>query len=97
MSVKEMYSSEFDSDHWVSFVQLFDDLYSEVDPAWKERAEVQNIPPDVSQVLLCEMGEYAFKWLEKKIPALGDQSPVSYLATEEGTNALRAAILRMPR
>ncbi|WP_369015171.1 hypothetical protein [Paenibacillus xylanexedens] len=28
---------------------------------------------------------------------MGDHSPVSYLETEQGANALRAAILRMPR
>ncbi|MCG7376171.1 MbcA/ParS/Xre antitoxin family protein [Paenibacillus sp. ACRSA] len=97
MSMKEIYLEEFKQDNWDAFVQLFDELYAQVDPKWIERARVQNIPVDVSQVLLCEMGEYAFKWLEKNIPALGDQSPVSYLETEEGTNALRAAILRMPR
>ncbi|MDR6723380.1 MULTISPECIES: antitoxin Xre/MbcA/ParS toxin-binding domain-containing protein [Paenibacillus] len=97
MSMKEIYIEEFKQDNWDAFVQLFDELYAQVDPKWIERARVRKIPADVSQVLLCEMGEYAFKWLEKNIPALGDQSPVSYLETEEGTNALRAAILRMPR
>jgi len=43
------------------------------------------------------MKDSALKWIDKKVPALGDQSPASYLETEEGTNALRAAILRMPR
>ena len=97
MSMKEIYLEEFKQDNWDAFVQLFDELYMQVDPKWIERARVQKIPADVSQVLLCEMGEYTFKWLEMNIPALGDQSPVSYLETEEGTNELRAAILRMPR
>ncbi|WP_146259792.1 antitoxin Xre/MbcA/ParS toxin-binding domain-containing protein [Paenibacillus silvae] len=35
--------------------------------------------------------------MDKKVPALGDQSPASYLETVEGANALRAAIMRMPR
>ncbi|WP_458123601.1 antitoxin Xre/MbcA/ParS toxin-binding domain-containing protein [Paenibacillus sp. Z3-2] len=37
------------------------------------------------------------EWLAKDITALGDQSPATYLKTEEGTQALRAAIMRMPR
>ncbi|WP_128103092.1 MbcA/ParS/Xre antitoxin family protein [Paenibacillus sp. DCT19] len=97
MSMKGIYSEEFNQANWDAFVQLFDELYAQVDPKWIERARLQKIPEDVSRVLLCEMGEYTFKWLEKNIPALGDQSPVSYLETEEGANALRAAILRMPR
>jgi hypothetical protein len=43
------------------------------------------------------MGEYALEWMSKKVPALGDQSPASYLGHTDGTNALRAAIMRMPR
>ncbi|MGE6573580.1 antitoxin Xre/MbcA/ParS toxin-binding domain-containing protein [Paenibacillus xylanexedens] len=35
--------------------------------------------------------------MAKDIPALGDQSPAAYLETEEGAQALRAAIMRMPR
>ncbi|MBT2284183.1 DUF2384 domain-containing protein [Paenibacillus polymyxa] len=38
------------------------------------------------------MGEYAFEWMAKDIKALGDQSPAAYLKTEEGAQALRAAI-----
>ncbi|WP_397387040.1 antitoxin Xre/MbcA/ParS toxin-binding domain-containing protein [Paenibacillus sp. ClWae2A] len=46
---------------------------------------------------LFKMGECAFEWMAKDIPALGDQSPAAYLETEEGAQALRAAIMRMPR
>lgn len=46
---------------------------------------------------LFKVGEYAFEWMAKDIPALGDQSPAAYLETEEGAQALRAAIMRMPR
>lgn len=46
---------------------------------------------------LFKVGEYAFECMAKDIPVLGDQSPAVYLETEEGAQALRAAIMRMPR
>lgn len=97
MSMKGMYSSEFDQASWDSFFELFEELGQKLNPEWVERARLQGIPEDISRVLLCEMGEYAFEWMAKDIPALGDQSPATYLETEEGAQALRAAILRMPR
>ncbi|MEK4663091.1 hypothetical protein MHH93_14395 [Priestia sp. FSL H7-0729] len=97
MSMKDMYLSVFNQANWDSFFELFEELGQKLDPAWVERARLQGIPEDISRVLLCEMGEYAFEWIEKDIPALEDQSPATYLKTEEGAQALRAAILRMPR
>ncbi|WP_433745941.1 hypothetical protein [Paenibacillus amylolyticus] len=97
MSMKGMYISEFNQASWDSFFELFEELGQKLDPAWVERARLQGIPEDISRVLLCEMGEYTFKWIVKDIPALGDQSPATYLETKEGAQALRAAIMRMPR
>ncbi|MEK3777407.1 MULTISPECIES: antitoxin Xre/MbcA/ParS toxin-binding domain-containing protein [unclassified Paenibacillus] len=97
MSMKDMYFREFNQASWDSFSELFEELEQKLDPAWAERAQRQGIPADISRVLLCEMGEYTFEWIMKDIPALGDQSPATYLETEEGAQALRAAILRMPR
>ncbi|GGH47018.1 hypothetical protein GCM10008014_10060 [Paenibacillus silvae] len=97
MSMKDTCSSAFRQEHWDSFAQLFDEWYTRVPNEWKENARIKGIPDDISKVLLCEMGDYAFKWMDKKVPALGDQSPASYLETVEGANALRAAIMQMPR
>ncbi|MEK4275666.1 hypothetical protein [Paenibacillus sp. FSL R7-0026] len=97
MSMKGIYLKEFNQASWDSFSELFEELGQKMDPAWVERARLQGIPPDISRVLLCEMGEYAFEWMAKDIPALGDQSPAVYLETEEGEQALRTAIMRMPR
>ncbi|MEK4528215.1 MULTISPECIES: antitoxin Xre/MbcA/ParS toxin-binding domain-containing protein [Paenibacillus] len=97
MSMKGIYLKEFNQASWDSFSELFEELGQQMDPAWVERARLQGIPADISRVLLCEMGEYAFEWMAKDIPALGDQSPAVYLETEKGAQALRAAIMRMPR
>lgn len=97
MSMQDIYLSDFNQEHWDSFVELFDEWYAQLPKEWKEEAQLKGIPEDISRVLLCEMRDSAFKWMDKKVPALGDQSPASYLETEEGANALRAAILRMPR
>lgn len=97
MSMQDMYLSAFKQEHWDTFVELFDEWYATLPTEWKEEARLKGIPEDISRVLLCEMKDSALKWIDKKVPALGDQSPASYLETEEGTNALRAAILRMPR
>jgi hypothetical protein len=35
--------------------------------------------------------------MDRKVPALGNETPLDYLKSEEGTKALKAAILRMPR
>ncbi|MCP1132454.1 MbcA/ParS/Xre antitoxin family protein [Paenibacillus polysaccharolyticus] len=97
MSMQDMYLSAFKQEHWDNFVELFDEWYAQLPDEWKEEARLRGIPEDIGRVLLCEMKDSALKWIDKKVPALGDQSPASYLETEEGTNALRAAILRMPR
>ena len=97
MSMKGMYFREFKKASWDSFCERFEELEQKMDTTWAERARVQGIPADISRVLWWEMGEYAYEWLAKDIPALGDQSPAAYLETEEGAQALRAAIMRMPR
>ncbi|MFC9709354.1 hypothetical protein ACFTRD_14505 [Paenibacillus sp. NPDC056933] len=96
MSMKELYLTEFNQLSWDSFVLLFEKAYLHVDPKWVECAEQRGIPADISKVLLCEMGEYALRWIDMKVPALGDESPANYLKNED-SNALRAAIMRMPR
>lgn len=96
MSMKELYLAEFNQGSWDSFVQLFEKSYLHVEPKWAECAEQRGIPADISKVILCEMGEYALRWIDMKVPALGDESPASYLESGD-TNALRAAIMRMPR
>ncbi|PYE49713.1 hypothetical protein HUB98_09720 [Paenibacillus barcinonensis] len=97
MSMKDTYSSAFIQEHWDSFIRLFDEWYTRVPNEWKADARLKGIPDDISKVLLCEMEDYVFKWMDKKVPALGDQSPASYLETLEGGNALRVAIMQMPR
>lgn len=97
MSMQDTYLSEFKQEHWDSFVELFDEWYAQLPNDWKEEAQLKGIPDDISRVLLCEMKDSALKWINKKIPALGDKSPASYLETEQGADALRAAIMRMPR
>ncbi|QOS80502.1 hypothetical protein JNUCC31_06235 [Paenibacillus sp. JNUCC31] len=97
MSMKELYLAEFNQCSWDSFVLLFEEAYLNVDSTWAECAEQRGIPADISKVLLCEMGEYALRWMDMKVPALGDESPASYLGNKEDMNALRAAIMRMPR
>ncbi|MCG7383056.1 hypothetical protein [Paenibacillus sp. ACRRY] len=97
MSMKDIFLAEFKQENWDSFVVSFTDRYLEVDPKLVESAKQKGIPADICQVLLCEMGEYALSWVNKKVPALGDQSPASYLGHKDGENALRAAIMQMPR
>ncbi|WP_127538788.1 hypothetical protein [Paenibacillus illinoisensis] len=97
MSMKDIFLAEFNQENWDSFVMCFADRFLQVDPKLVESAKQKGIPADICQVLLCEMGEYALEGMSKKVPALGDQSPASYLGHTDGTNALRAAIMRMPR
>jgi len=97
MSMKDIFLAEFKQESWDSFVVSFADRFLQVDSKLVESAKQKGIPADISQVLLCEMGEYALEWVSKQVPALGDQSPASYLGHTDGANALRAAIMRMPR
>ncbi|SEO78602.1 MULTISPECIES: hypothetical protein [unclassified Paenibacillus] len=96
MSMKDLYLAEFNQSSWDSFVRLFEKSYLDVEPKWAECAEQRGIPIDISKVILCEMGEYELRWIDMKVPALGDESPASYLKSGD-TNALRAAIMQMPR
>ncbi|NUU77711.1 hypothetical protein [Paenibacillus xylanilyticus] len=97
MSMKDIFLAEFKQESWDSSVVSFADRLLQNDPKLVESARQQGIPADISHVLLCEMGECALDWMSKDVPALGDQSPASFLGLAGGGNALRAAIMRMPR
>ncbi|MDR0271410.1 hypothetical protein [Paenibacillus sp.] len=45
----------------------------------REKAGQNRNPEDISMVLLPEMGEYLFTWIEKNVPALGSDKPSDYL------------------
>lgn len=71
--------------------------YEQADPALQAEAAKSGIPEDIQIVLLPDMGEYLLTWIHKKVPALGNEKPSDWLKSEEGTKALKAAIMRMPR
>ncbi|GGF67347.1 hypothetical protein GCM10010912_10380 [Paenibacillus albidus] len=95
--MREIYLKEFKEDSWEEMVQLYQELYNEVEPGLRTRVESSGIPEDILRVLLPDMGEYLLTWMEEQVPALGYEKPSDYLKTAEGTRALKSAILRMPR
>lgn len=97
MLVRDIYLREYKESSWSAFVELFRKEYGRVDPQLKEQVIQKGIPEDIGIVLLTEMGDYLFKWLEASVPALDHARPVDFLRDEDGIKALKAAILRMPR
>lgn len=94
--IYDIYDKEYNKDSWQTFVDIHQELYDPVDPLVKTKMSQTTIPKDIQIVLLAKLGEYAFQWIERTIPALDHQTPRSYLQSEQGTNALRAALMRMP-
>ncbi|TKH35655.1 hypothetical protein C1I59_17535 [Paenibacillus polymyxa] len=95
--MKEIYLKEFKPESWANMVQIYQEQYDQVDPAVKAKMAKSEIPKEIQIVLLPDMGEYLLTWMDRKVPALGHETPSDYLKSEEGTKALKAAILRMPR
>lgn len=95
-NVYDIYNEAYNKDSWQTFVDIHQELYDPIDPSIKIKMSQTTIPKDIQIVLLAKLGEYAFHWIERTIPALDHKTPLSYLQSEQGTNALRAAIMRMP-
>ncbi|MCP3779009.1 DUF2384 domain-containing protein [Paenibacillus sp. Lou8.1] len=95
--MRDIYLKEFKPESWANMVQLYQERYDQVDPAIRAKVAESKIPKEIQIVLLPDMGEYLLTWMDRKVPALGHETPSHYLKSEEGTKALKAAILRMPR
>ncbi|MGG1942954.1 antitoxin Xre/MbcA/ParS toxin-binding domain-containing protein [Paenibacillus polymyxa] len=95
--MRETYLKEFKPESWANMVQIYQERYDQVDPVIRAKVAKSKIPKEIQIVLLPDMGEYLLTWMDKKVPALGHETPSDYLKSEEGTKALKAAILRMPR
>ncbi|MFU1796001.1 hypothetical protein ACM1RC_19240 [Paenibacillus azoreducens] len=97
MLYKDLYLKEYNAQHWMEFVELYRDEYLLVNAELREKAGKSRIPEDICMVLLPEMGDYLFTWIEKSVPALGSDKPSDYLNNDDGIKALKAMIMRMPR
>ncbi|MHB0860405.1 hypothetical protein ACYCS5_03885 [Paenibacillus sp. SEL3] len=95
--MRDIYLKEFKPESWANMVQIYQERYDQVDPAIRVKVAESKIPKEIQIVLLPDMGEYLLTWMDRKVPALGHETPSDYLKSEEGTKALKAAILRMPR
>ncbi|AIW41046.1 MULTISPECIES: antitoxin Xre/MbcA/ParS toxin-binding domain-containing protein [Paenibacillus] len=95
--MRDIYLKEFKPENWANMVQIYQERYAQVDPAIRAKVVESKIPKEIQIVLLPDMGEYLLTWMDRKVPALGNETPSDYLKSEEGTKALKAAILRMPR
>ncbi|MGQ3482092.1 hypothetical protein [Paenibacillus sp. TY11] len=95
--MREIYLKEFKPESWANMVQIYQERYDQVDPIVKEKVSKSSIPEEIQIVLLPDMGEYLLTWMDRKVLALGNETPSDYLKSEAGTKALKAAILRMPR
>ncbi|MDN4077836.1 DUF2384 domain-containing protein [Paenibacillus polymyxa] len=95
--MRETYLKEFKPESWANMVQIYQERYDQVDLVIRAKVAKSKIPKELQIVLLPDMGEYLLTWMVRKIPALGHETPSDYLKSEEGTKALKAAILRMPR
>jgi hypothetical protein len=94
--MEDFYSVRYKEENWNKVVNAYKDNYSKIDDDLKEEVTLLGLPQDIQIVLLCKLGGYLSQWIHKNVPALGNKKPIDYLKTDDGTRALKAAIMRMP-
>jgi len=50
---------------------------------------------DIASVVYFHIEEHSLEWINKKIPALSNLTPLECLKTEETTNRLKVCLMRM--
>lgn len=50
---------------------------------------------DIARVIYFHIGENSLEWINKKIPALNNLTPLECLKKEETTNRLKVCLMRM--
>lgn len=79
--------NEYNEKNWNEYIKLF--------PI--DKSPYSDVPDDIWTVLVFHVGKnYANKWLNKPIPAIGYSVPIVLIKNPEYINALRAILMRFP-
>ena len=76
-------------EQYIRFSHHFDNIQVETN-------ELPGIPVDVAKVIKGMLGMEKDEWANKIIPALDYQRVVDLVKTEEGQNAVKIILIRMP-
>lgn len=89
-----MHSDRFDEDAWTVFVKYC----KEIDIQRNDTSELlKKMGNDIELVTVIEgiLGEVALEWIERKIPALNNGKPVSFVKNKEQAEELKTMLMRM--
>ena len=82
----DFFSNEYKEENWKKIVS---DVPS-------TELKVEGIPQDIVNVLVFTIGLQAKEWLKRHLTAFNGKTAKDLLATEKGTKALKAFIMRIP-
>lgn len=92
----EVFSKEFKESDWENYLnysrKLFDTLTDEI----KNVLDDVDIPHGIKNVAVGRLNSYAKEWLFSSLSVLDDRKPADLLNSDEGTRAVKEALLRMP-
>ena len=79
---------------WLEFSSNFNDEWKSSE-FQKSLLNKLNNQIDIARVIYFHIGENSLEWLNKKIPALNNLTPLECLKTEKTTNRLKVCLMRM--
>jgi len=82
--------------NWEEFSDNFNDVWVNSDLQKSLLSELEN-RIDLAKVIYYNIGETSIDWLNKKVPALDNLTPLECLKTEKTTNRLKECLMRMPQ
>ncbi|PKV51538.1 uncharacterized protein DUF2384 [Aquimarina sp. MAR_2010_214] len=79
---------------WLDFLSNFNEEWKSSE-FQKSLLNKLNNQIDIAKVIYFHIGENSLEWINKKIPALDNLTPLECLKTEKTTNRLKECLMRM--
>lgn len=80
--------------NWLEFSESFDNLWTHSDLQETLLMKL-NHQIELAKVIYYHTGEKSLDWINKKIPALDNLTPMECLKTEKTTDRLKVCLMRM--
>lgn len=87
MNKVDFFASEYKKSDWEDFARCFT----------KSNIILEGIPEDIKNALVVIVGrEASANWITKELKGLDNKKAIELVKTQNGCNALKAFIMRMP-
>ena len=83
-------------EYWMSYLSYYTKVYHSLADVGRNDLLDEDVPEDIKIVVVSLFRDHAKEWLNSNLPALGDRKPIDLLKTEEGLEALKGLLLRIP-